>query len=464
MNESGGSGDTKEHFSFGDVAFRAVCLDDDRKRLTAYNLGPGDKLYVVNSANATTAATTTTAAAAVVPVAPPAPPVLNLSDMAKERRSELEQSIRIRRAEILKKIRARRLKATAGLPSSEAKQQQQQLKNAATPTAATSTITTSAATTTTTATVTASSSESKQHDNDGGESDDDDDDDEDYVLYEIDPREVLIVKAKVGRGRTACVHKAIWGVAEVAYKELMYSKLTEAVASVFRKEVALLSQLRHENIVTLVGVCTQPEKLCILTEWVPRGSLRDVLLNASIRLSLLDVINMALDVAHGMQFLHSKRVIHRDLKSHNLLVTETWRIKLADFGLAKALAPTVSSAYSECGTGGWVAPEILDGTPYNRSCDIFSFAICVGEMLARQTSNPLSGLSPLQYIARCKAGPMPPLPSWSPAPLCALVTACWAFDPKKRPTFTQIVAMLQKMLAAPNAPQRVAKVNVPMHT
>jgi serine/threonine protein kinase len=145
----------------------------------------------------------------------------------------------------------------------------------------------------------------------------------------------------------------------------------------FKDEVATLSRLRHKNIVALVGVCTQPTKLAIITEWVPRGALRDVLLDRTIDIKFSHVLKMAMDVAEGMVYLHSKNIIHRDLKSHNLLVDESWTVKVADFGYAKALPVDESMATTEVGTSGWVAPEVLRtmGTGYSHSVDVFRYQL-----------------------------------------------------------------------------------------
>ena len=102
-----------------------------------------------------------------------------------------------------------------------------------------------------------------------------------------------------------------------------------------KNEVRILSQLRHPNVVLYMGVCTQLPDVFIVTELCPRRSLFEVIHDPSVALSCELRLRMALQAAQGMAYLHSQpaRIIHRDLKSHNLLVGENFEIKVADFGL-----------------------------------------------------------------------------------------------------------------------------------
>jgi serine/threonine protein kinase len=157
------------------------------------------------------------------------------------------------------------------------------------------------------------------------------------------------------------------------------------------------------------------------------------------------VIKMAMDVAEGMAYLHSKNIIHRDLKSHNLLVDESWTVKVADFGYAKALPVDESMATTEVGTSGWVAPEVLRtmGTGYSHSVDVFSYGICIWEMLSRGAPNPLCGLPAVDYFDAVQEGRRPDIPAWCPEPFANLIKSCWQFDPAKRPDFATCVSLLQ---------------------
>jgi len=245
--------------------------------------------------------------------------------------------------------------------------------------------------------------------------------------------------------------------------------VTDHVLRTFKEEVSILTKMCHKNVVRLVGVCTNPTKLAIITEYVPRGSLRDILLNKSTTLTFHDIIRMSLDIANGLAYLHSvgsHGVIHRDLKSHNLLVDEEWTVKVADFGYSKVLGET-SDAFTSVGTSGWVAPEVLSAGPedgYKKSIDVFSYGMCLWELLTRGASNPLAGLSPEYYRKKVEAKEMPEIPKWCPKEFTDLIWRCWSYDPRKRPSFEEIVKGLTAMLDGPGNKERYGSIIVPCIT
>ena len=116
-----------------------------------------------------------------------------------------------------------------------------------------------------------------------------------------------------------------------------------------KKEVQILSNLRHPNVVLYIGACTQdPTNLCIVTEWCARGSLFDVLHNPTVHINCKMMLDLAMGIAQGMNYLHSleRKIIHRDLKSANVLLSNAGVLKIADFGLARALVSSQDAKYS----------------------------------------------------------------------------------------------------------------------
>lgn len=155
--------------------------------------------------------------------------------------------------------------------------------------------------------------------------------------WEIDYPQVTVLN-KIGVGAFGDVFRArLWGT-EVACKTLKTEQFKDAEALLedLKKEVSILSQLRHPNVVLYIGACTTPPNVCILTEWCSRGSLYDLLHDYSVHLPAKLCIDLAMGIAQGMNYLHSlpSRIIHRDLKSHNILVNKSFAVKVADFGLS----------------------------------------------------------------------------------------------------------------------------------
>jgi serine/threonine protein kinase len=146
-----------------------------------------------------------------------------------------------------------------------------------------------------------------------------------------------------------------------------------------------------------------------------------------------------------MAYLHSGSppVLHRDLKSANILLDESYTAKVCDFGLSR-LKSQDRSMTGNCGTVQWMAPEVLANQSYNEKADVFSYGIICWELLTRQC--PYEGMSAIQCaMAVLNRNQRPEIPRWCPPPLHALIRRCVKKDPKERPTFTQILDALDKM-------------------
>lgn len=269
---------------------------------------------------------------------------------------------------------------------------------------------------------------------------------------------------RIGTGGFAEVFRGVYRGTDVAVKKLLHRPVASAAARTtgvdagdvaakavadFKAEVALMTRLRHPNIVLFMGVV--PEPLSLVTEYCARGNLFDLLHNPKVPLPWGLRKQMALDAARGMNYLHTSTpvIIHRDLKSLNLLVDDRWAVKVADFGLARFKANTAStSRYTmQCGTMQWMAPEVITGHVYTEKADVFSFGINLWELLTRDV--PYRGMEVMQVgYAVLNAGLRPPIPADAPRDYAAVIKACLRADPAKRPTFAQIINALSKMLAA----------------
>ncbi|KAJ0775261.1 putative protein kinase TKL-CTR1-DRK-2 family [Helianthus annuus] len=210
--------------------------------------------------------------------------------------------------------------------------------------------------------------------------------------------EDLIFKEEIGNGSFARVYRGLWNGSDVAVKVYFGNQYSEKALQEYNKEIDIMKRLRHPNVLLFMGsVCSQ-DKLAIVTELLPRGSLYNVLHNCGQSLDIRRRLKMAADVARGMNYLHHRNppIVHRDLKSSNLLVDKNWSVKVGDFGLSKLKHATFLSARSGGGTPQWMAPEVLRNEPSNEKSDVFSFGIILWELVTQ--SVPWSNMNPLQVV------------------------------------------------------------------
>lgn len=263
--------------------------------------------------------------------------------------------------------------------------------------------------------------------------------------FEVAPYEVQF-GPQIGSGGFGVVHKAKFRNETVAVKKIHAHALSNA-ASVgeFQSEVAVLCTLRHPNILRFVGACTKPPNLMIITEFMSRGTLFDLLHQSPERVTWPMRKKFALDTCKGMRYLHDSKLLHRDLKSSNLMLDKDMNCKVGDFGLTRISKGSAAVQMTgQCGTFQYMAVEVLANKPYSEKADVFSFGILLWEMVARKL--PFFGMQPMQVgLAVLNQGLRPTIPPKTPLPLCNMMRACWDSDPLKRPSFAQLVEALEAM-------------------
>ncbi|KAL4448958.1 hypothetical protein ABPG77_007675 [Micractinium sp. CCAP 211/92] len=270
--------------------------------------------------------------------------------------------------------------------------------------------------------------------------------------WEIQPDEIVL-GPRIGIGSFGEVFRGIWRQTDVAVKRLLDQEVSSQMLEEFRQEISIMKRLRHPHIVQFLGAVTQPPHLCIVTQFVPRGSLfrllhRTPAFNPDERRRL----QMALDIARGMNFLHTCRppIIHRDLKSPNLLVDKDLTVKVCDFGLSRARRSTMLSTKSQAGTPEWTAPEVLRSKPYNEKCDIYSFGVCLWELMTNQ--EPWHDMSAMQVVGAVGwSNQRLPIPEDAPEGMRQLISECFG-EPDSRPPFSEIIPRLKAMIRALGAP------------
>ncbi|KNA06761.1 hypothetical protein SOVF_177990 isoform A [Spinacia oleracea] len=259
--------------------------------------------------------------------------------------------------------------------------------------------------------------------------------------------EELLLGEEVGQGSYAAVYHGLWNGSDVAIKVFFGKDYNEGTLLDYKKEIGIMRKLRHPNVLLFMGACYSRERLAIVTEFLPRGSLFKILHRSNQILDLKRRLRMALDVARGMNYLHRRNppIVHRDLKSSNLLVDKNWGVKVGDFGLSKLKHATFLTAKSGGGTPQWMAPEILRNDPSNEKSDVFSFGVILWELVTMKI--PWDGLNALQVVG--VVGFMDrrlDLPEGLDPHISSIIKECWISKPEQRPSFEDIIPRMISIL------------------
>lgn len=260
--------------------------------------------------------------------------------------------------------------------------------------------------------------------------------------WEID-RRLLKIGERIASGSCGDLYHAVYLGQDVAVKILKSEHLNEGLEEEFSQEVAILREVQHENVVRFIGACTKSPHLCIVTEYMPGGSLYDYLHKNHNGVKLSQLLKFAIDVSKGMEYLHQNKIIHRDLKTANLLMDTQKVVKVADFGVAR-FQNQGGVMTAETGTYRWMAPEVINHQPYDQKADVFSFAIVLWELVTAKV--PYDTMTPLQAALGVRQGLRPDLPENTHPKLLDLMKRCWDAVPTNRPPFSEITIELEQLL------------------
>ncbi|KAK6913973.1 Serine-threonine/tyrosine-protein kinase, catalytic domain [Dillenia turbinata] len=284
--------------------------------------------------------------------------------------------------------------------------------------------------------------------------------------WEIDLAK-LDLRHAVAHGTYGTVYRGTYDSQDVAVKVLdwgedglMTTAETAALRASFRQEVAVWQKLDHPNVTKFVGASMGTSNLkvpaanvssgsipsracCVVVEYLAGGTLKNYLIrNRRKKLALQIVIQIALDLSRGLSYLHSKKIVHRDVKTENMLLDTHRNLKIADFGVARVEAQNPKDMTGETGTLGYMAPEVLEGKPYNRRCDVYSFGICLWEIYCCDMPYPdLSFAEVSSAVVRQNL--RPEIPRCCPNSLASIMRKCWDANPDKRPDMDEVVRLLE---------------------
>jgi hypothetical protein len=305
------------------------------------------------------------------------------------------------------------------------------------------------------------------------------------LLTMIDPQEIFLQRI-IGEGNFGRVWSARWRSSSVAVKEFVFAQAAVAGKSSMQREIVeeiigeagMMAILRHPNVLQLFGCSLTAQAIWIVSELCSLGSLRQVLDEHDRVLSVELRLSLALQVAEGMMYLHNQNphIIHRDLKSHNIFIHETFTdaedaststskkrvgvqfekmethsvfvAKIGDWGSARATLSGSRTMTHGVGTACWLAPEVIKHARSSKFSDVYGYGIVLWELATRE--EVYQGLETTQIIAKvANENLRPPVPQ--DCPWKHIMVKCWAENPNDRLEFSEIVTALNAIKEASDA-------------
>ncbi|KAM9789937.1 ephrin type-A receptor 4-A-like [Neosynchiropus ocellatus] len=233
----------------------------------------------------------------------------------------------------------------------------------------------------------------------------------------------------------------------------------------FLSEASIMGQFDHPNIIRLEGVVTRCKPLMIITEYMENGSLDAFLRKHDGQFTVIQLVGMLRGIASGMKYLSDMSFVHRDLAARNILVNSNLVCKVSDFGLSRVLEDDPEEAYTTreaIGTylspGGkipirWTAPEAITYRKFTTASDVWSYGIVMWEVVS-YGERPYWDMNNQDVIKAIEEGYRLPAPMDCPLVLHQLMLDCWERERAERPTFSQILNMLDKLIRNPGTLRR----------
>ncbi|KAG0226238.1 hypothetical protein BGW41_004235, partial [Actinomortierella wolfii] len=244
--------------------------------------------------------------------------------------------------------------------------------------------------------------------------------------------QALVLGKIIGRGGYGTVYHAKWGERRVAVKKFAISREETKLDKTIQEEIGILEQLKDRYIIQFYGTTYLEGHLVLIMEYAEGGSLNNAILRR--QLDWPSKRRISQEIARGLDFIHSQDILHRDLKSANVLLTKHQEVRLCDFGLAAVKGTSISKTNALQGTPCYLAPELLDGRPkFSTKSDMYALGMVMWEMAANSTTPFRDKGNHFAVMMVIINGGREELPNDTPEDYRKWVERCWNQDPEKRP-------------------------------
>jgi serine/threonine protein kinase len=255
----------------------------------------------------------------------------------------------------------------------------------------------------------------------------------------------------INQGGFSVVHKGYWHSTKVAIKKLFDPKINEELLAEFDNEIAKLEQIRHPNILMLLAVHRKPPALSLITELVEGGSYFQLLHyphqfhsagGPVSSVAFNDSIEILEHTAVALTFLHARGIIHRDVKTHNVLLSPHLEVKVCDFGLARMRSELMTGTMQFAGTPQYMSPEQFRQQRYSEKVDVFAYGTLLWEAMAQDI--PFANLDVQDIRDKVLNGQMLDIPRSTPPLVQSSIQACWTLSQESRPYMAEVLARIRE--------------------
>ncbi|ESO08532.1 hypothetical protein HELRODRAFT_133479, partial [Helobdella robusta] len=236
----------------------------------------------------------------------------------------------------------------------------------------------------------------------------------------------------------------------VAVKTMKYKAEECEMVELFLKEAVLMKDFQHPHVLGIKGITFADDSTpMVILPFMANGDLRNYILNPELNITILNLLMMGMQVAHGMAYLSSHHFVHRDLAARNCMVNNSGVVKIADFGMSRQL---ISCEYYRVKHGKdpfpvrWMAPECLEAKIFTTKSDVWAYGVLLWELMTRGAV-PYAEVENWQVAGLIQSGELLKQPPFCPDVVYAIMMKCWTQDAQERPTFDQIISDVNSVVS-----------------